>query len=111
MPIPQHPVKVELSRRGLRQTEFAPRVGVTPGVLGQVLNGRVSIWPALRRRIADELEMSEQELFNSQPGAELVWRTRASQELPPTVEDRAALGAVAMALDDPTLKSARRASR
>jgi transcriptional regulator with XRE-family HTH domain len=58
-----HPVKVELSRRGLTQRSFASQVGISPDVLGHVLNGHAAPWPALRRRIAAELKQAEDELF------------------------------------------------
>ncbi len=58
-----HPVKVELAKRGQSQREFAPTVGVTPGTLNLVLNGHVSSWPALRLRTADELGLPEATLF------------------------------------------------
>jgi len=61
-----HPVKTELARRGLTQVGFAPRVGVSAGVLSHVLNGHVSAWPSLRRRIAEELEIPETELFGTE---------------------------------------------
>lgn len=58
-----HPVKVELAKRGQTQREFAPVVGVGPATLGQVLNGHVASWPALRRRCAEALGCPEDELF------------------------------------------------
>jgi transcriptional regulator with XRE-family HTH domain len=58
-----HPVKVELAKRGQTQKEFASKVGVSPGSLTLVLNGRLASWPALRRRVADALEVSESDLF------------------------------------------------
>ncbi len=58
-----HPVKVALAERGQTQRAFAPAVGVSPGVLNHILNGRAEPWPALRRRIAQALERPEAELF------------------------------------------------
>jgi transcriptional regulator with XRE-family HTH domain len=63
MSVVLYEVKAELARRGLTQTAFAPRVGVKPSSLGQVLNGKVSIWPGLRTRIAAELGIPEEQLF------------------------------------------------
>ena len=60
---PVHPVKVELAKRGQTQADFAPFVGVGAATLGQVLNGRVASWPALRRRCAEALGRPESELF------------------------------------------------
>jgi transcriptional regulator with XRE-family HTH domain len=60
---PVHPVKVELAKRGQTQRDFAPEVEVSPGTLGQVLNGHVGSWPALRRRCAEVLGRPEDELF------------------------------------------------
>jgi transcriptional regulator with XRE-family HTH domain len=60
---PVHPIKVELAKRGQTQRDFAPEVKVTPDVLGQVLNGRVAAWPALKRRCAGALGRTEDELF------------------------------------------------
>jgi DNA-binding transcriptional regulator YdaS (Cro superfamily) len=58
-----HPIKVQLARLGETQTAFAPRVGVSPQVLNQILNGRVEPWPSFRSRAARVLELSEEDLF------------------------------------------------
>jgi len=60
---PVHPVKVELAKRGQTQRDFAPEVHVSPGTLSQILNGHAMAWPALRRRCAEALGRSEDELF------------------------------------------------
>lgn len=62
MPVP-HPVKTELAKRGRTQRWLAAETGVSPGVLSQVLNGHTAAWPALRRRIAERLELPESKLF------------------------------------------------
>jgi transcriptional regulator with XRE-family HTH domain len=59
-----HPVKTELAKRGLTQTGFATQVRVSPATLNQVLNGRSSPWPDLRRRIAEALDLPESDLFD-----------------------------------------------
>lgn len=61
-----HPVKIELAKRGTTQRQFARQVGVSAATLGAVLNGRVSSWPALRRRCSDALGIPEAELFLAQ---------------------------------------------
>jgi transcriptional regulator with XRE-family HTH domain len=48
-------LKVLLAERGETQRAFAEKMGVTPGVMAHVANGRVAIWPALRTRIVAEL--------------------------------------------------------
>ena len=53
--MPQTRIKQLLAERGETQREFAGKVGITPGVLSQVANGRVRVWPALRTRVAAEL--------------------------------------------------------
>jgi transcriptional regulator with XRE-family HTH domain len=58
-----HPVKVELSKRGMTQRSLADEISVSPGVLSLVLNGRASPWPALRRRVAEALDVPESDLF------------------------------------------------
>ena len=63
MPVRTHPVKVALAVRGITQVDFAPQAGVKPSTLGQVLNGHQASWPALRRRVADALQLPESELF------------------------------------------------
>lgn len=58
-----HPVKVELAKRGRSQRSLAKEVRVSAGSLSHVLNGRVVAWPALRRRVAEALDVPEAELF------------------------------------------------
>jgi transcriptional regulator with XRE-family HTH domain len=58
-----HPIKLLLAEQHLTYREFAPRVGVTEGVLSGILNGRIATWPAFRRRCADELGLTEDLLF------------------------------------------------
>lgn len=62
MPHP-HPVKAVLAARGETQKHLAAAVKVTPGTLVQVVNGHHASWPALRRRIAEYLEVPERDLF------------------------------------------------
>jgi transcriptional regulator with XRE-family HTH domain len=102
-----HPLKIELCKRGLTQRSFAPQVGVSVGTLGQVLNGRVAAWPALRRRIAEALDVPEAQLF-AEPGvititelqerARRLIERRVEQGLPPYIEDPDVLADVAAAL-------------
>jgi transcriptional regulator with XRE-family HTH domain len=61
-----HPIKVELARRGESQRACADAVGVSANVLNRVLCYRTESWPALRRRLAEHLEMPEDQLFASQ---------------------------------------------
>lgn len=98
MPVQAHPVKVELARRGQRQTEFAPVVGVSPNVLGQVLNGHIRPWPALRRRVAEALDLPEHVLFPEHTAGAAAAGERAAQGLGPTVTDPDALRRIGTAM-------------
>jgi transcriptional regulator with XRE-family HTH domain len=63
MPKKVHPVKTQLAMRGDTQRWLAAEVRVSPSTLSHILNGRLVAWPALRRRVAETLERSEDELF------------------------------------------------
>jgi transcriptional regulator with XRE-family HTH domain len=63
------PAKAILVDRGLRQNQVAPAVGVQPVTLCQVLNRERKAWPALRARLADYLDVPEDQLFNDGYGA------------------------------------------
>jgi transcriptional regulator with XRE-family HTH domain len=58
-----HPLKLELVRRGITQTDFARDVRCTRSALSQICNRRLTPWPALKARISDALGMSEADLF------------------------------------------------
>jgi transcriptional regulator with XRE-family HTH domain len=55
-------VKIALLRNNLNQTELAKRLGLTLSQVNMVINGkRKTRW--IRRAIAKELKMSENDLF------------------------------------------------
>jgi transcriptional regulator with XRE-family HTH domain len=55
-------VKIALLRRNLNQTELAKRLGLTLSQVNMVINGkRKTRW--IRSAIANELKMSEDDLF------------------------------------------------
>jgi transcriptional regulator with XRE-family HTH domain len=50
--------------RGETQRQVAHAINVGPGVLGRALNGHVTPWPALRRKVAAYLGVTEAEAWN-----------------------------------------------
>lgn len=60
------PVKVELVRRAISQTEFARSIGRHPVFVNKVLNGREDAGPETRQLICTALGMPESELFPEQ---------------------------------------------
>jgi transcriptional regulator with XRE-family HTH domain len=57
-------VKVLLAERDLRPCDAAQQLGVTPASFSQVVNGRVTAWPALRARMSELFDVPESELFD-----------------------------------------------
>lgn len=62
VPRPQ-PVRAVLADRRITVKALAQSVGVNPHSLGRIVNGYNEPWPALRRRIAETLELPEAALF------------------------------------------------
>jgi transcriptional regulator with XRE-family HTH domain len=58
-----HPVKTALAARGETQKQLAEAIGVAPGTVSLILNGRLEPWPAIRRKIADHVQAPEDQLF------------------------------------------------
>lgn len=50
---------------GLSQAELARKARTSPPVLCRVELGRVEPWPSLRRRLAQALNVNEEELFET----------------------------------------------
>lgn len=67
MPGVPHPAKAEIVARGLTQKQVAQEVGINANLFTQVLNRRRSSWPALRARLADYLDLPEDDLFTEVP--------------------------------------------
>lgn len=106
MPPRPHPVKAVLAERRVTVRRFARDVEVNETTLSRVLNGFVSPWPALRKRAAVVLGLSEESLWHRHEleAAELVERTTAKQGLPTTVEDSGILARVAAVLQSSELE-------
>ncbi len=64
-----HPAKAVLAMRREPITVLAAAVHVNPNTLGRILNGHVSPWPQLRRRVAEHLQMDESELWRDSGAA------------------------------------------
>ncbi len=58
-----HPVKAVLAQRRVPLTELSPKVGCNPHSLSRIINGYATPWPALRRRVAEVLDLPEAALF------------------------------------------------
>ena len=56
-----------MADRRLTTADLSPRVGCNAHTLGRIINGYVTPWPALRRRIAAELDLPEASLFRDEP--------------------------------------------
>ena len=60
----------ELAERGISQTQLARHIGVTPGVINQICNGRRGVSPEMAKKLAvalgttAELWMSLQSSFD-----------------------------------------------
>jgi transcriptional regulator with XRE-family HTH domain len=65
IPVP-HPAKGILAARRLALTTTAEAVGCNAHTFGRVLNGYVTPWPALRRKLAEFLKLPEEELFRTE---------------------------------------------
>lgn len=61
---PPHPAKAMIVGRGYLLREAAEAVGVNAHTFGRILNGYGTPWPALRQRLAEFLEVPEDELFD-----------------------------------------------
>lgn len=61
---PPHPAKALIVGKGLTQLEVARAVGLAPSAFSRALNGHLTPWPALRRRVADYLGVTEAEAWN-----------------------------------------------
>lgn len=53
----------EIKARGLSERQLAIAAGIVPQSLNAAMHGHVRFWPGWRRRVAEVLEMTEQELF------------------------------------------------
>ena len=58
-----HPAKAILESQGRTQRQLAAEVGIGYGVLGRCLNGRQHPWPAMRRKVAAALGVTEPEAW------------------------------------------------
>jgi transcriptional regulator with XRE-family HTH domain len=97
-----HPVKVHLAARGESQVALAARIGISAQTLNRCLNGHLAPWPALRRRLAEGLNVTEAELFPEQTleaeARRLAAKARAAQGMPATVTDVEALARIGRTL-------------
>jgi lambda repressor-like predicted transcriptional regulator len=64
-----HPCKAVLVMRREPINVLAAAVGVNANTLGRVLNGFVSPWPQLRRRVAEHLDLPEAALWRDSGAA------------------------------------------
>ena len=58
-----NPIKEAVRERGMSMADLARAVGIQPMTLRHVIGGFTDSWPALRRRIAEYLQMPEDVLF------------------------------------------------
>lgn len=57
-------LKAAIVARDRTIASVAEAVAVSPGVLYRVIGGHAAPWPALRARLAKELDLTEAELFD-----------------------------------------------
>jgi len=55
-----------LNERKISKLQLSMRAGISPSSLYDALNGRIPFYPAWKKRIAEYLQMDEQELFDAE---------------------------------------------
>jgi len=61
-----HPAKAIIVAQGRTIVDVGAAIGVNAHTLGRVLNRHSAPWPALGRRLADELGVGEADLFSDE---------------------------------------------
>lgn len=62
-----HPVKAVIADRRIPVKALAGAVGCNAHSLSRIINGYATAWPALRRRVAEVLQLPEASLFRPTP--------------------------------------------
>ena len=56
-------IRAELKQRNMSVRQLAIKSDIIPQALYAAINGKVEFWPGWKKKVADALEMSVEELF------------------------------------------------